>query len=72
MDESNIPELPSDELIWRVTSTRSRERFWNTGSRSVNEINAVLSVIGSSLIETQMYILFLNQAHRKIQPLFHL
>jgi len=49
MEQDNIPELPSDDLIWRVTSTRSREWFWNSGSRSFNEINAVLSVIGTSL-----------------------
>lgn len=51
MDQTNIPELPSDDLIWRVTSTRSRECFWSTGSLSVREINAVLSIIGSSLYD---------------------
>jgi SAM-dependent methyltransferase len=49
MNETNMPELPSEELIYRVTGKRSRKWFWNTGNLSVKEINNVLSVIGKSI-----------------------
>ncbi len=42
-------EVPKYDLICQVTGSPNREGFWKSGAQSVRNINAALSVIGTSL-----------------------
>jgi len=43
-----IPELPSDDLMFRVAGTSYPLWFWRSGKQSVDQISAVLSHVGKS------------------------
>lgn len=43
------PELPSEDLRWRVAGHRDADLFWETGQQSVDNINSMLAIIGTSI-----------------------
>jgi SAM-dependent methyltransferase len=49
MLDAQIPELPGDDLIFRVAGTDNREWFWKSGQKSVAGINSILSNFGKSI-----------------------
>ncbi len=46
--DEHIPELPGDDLMFRVAGTSYPLWFWRSGRTSIDQINAVLSHIGKS------------------------
>ncbi|MCC6194230.1 MAG: class I SAM-dependent methyltransferase [Burkholderiales bacterium] len=51
MAEATVPELPGDDLRWRVAGTAKREWFWESGGMSVANIGTMLSIIGTSFAD---------------------
>ena len=51
MDEEAVPELPGEDLRWRVAGTPKKDWFWKSGGMSVANINTMLSIIGTSFID---------------------
>ncbi|MEO8752589.1 MAG: class I SAM-dependent methyltransferase [Casimicrobiaceae bacterium] len=48
MDDAVIPELPGDDLRWRVAGTADAGWFWKSGGMSIENIGTMLSIIGKS------------------------
>jgi len=51
VDEEAVPELPGEDLRWRVAGTPKKDWFWKSGGMSVANINTMLSIIGTSFID---------------------
>jgi SAM-dependent methyltransferase len=51
MEEVQIPELPPEDLMFRVAGTPKRDWFWKSGGMSVANISAMLSIIGTSFAD---------------------
>ncbi|MFO1413943.1 MAG: class I SAM-dependent methyltransferase [Burkholderiales bacterium] len=44
----SLPELPNEDLRWRVAGHRDATQFWETGRQSVANINSMLAIVGTS------------------------
>lgn len=51
MDEAKVPELPGEDLRWRVAGTPKPDWFWKSGGMSVANIGTMLSIIGTSFAD---------------------
>ena len=51
LDTEPRPELPSEDLRWRVAGHRDAQVFWDTGAQSVANVNAMLSIVGKSITD---------------------
>jgi SAM-dependent methyltransferase len=48
MGDELVPELPGEDLRWRVAGTKKADWFWKSGGMSIANISAMLSIIGKS------------------------
>jgi SAM-dependent methyltransferase len=51
MNEVVVPELPGDDLRWRVAGHPDDVWFWKSGGMSVANIGTMLSIIGTSFAD---------------------
>ncbi|MEO8754981.1 MAG: class I SAM-dependent methyltransferase [Casimicrobiaceae bacterium] len=51
MGDELIPELPGEDLRWRVAGTEKADWFWKSGGMSIANISSMLSIIGKSFAD---------------------
>jgi SAM-dependent methyltransferase len=51
MDEALVPELPGEDLRFRVAGTTKIDWFWKSGGMSMANIGTMLSIIGTSFAD---------------------
>ena len=51
MVDELIPELPGEDLRWRVAGTPKGDWFWKSGGMSIANISTMLSIIGKSFAD---------------------
>jgi len=51
MDETQVPELPGNDLRWRVAGHPDEVWFWKSGGMSIGNIGTMLSIIGKSFTD---------------------
>jgi SAM-dependent methyltransferase len=51
MDEGAVPELPGDDLRWRVAGHPDPAWFWKSGAMSIANIRTMLKVAGTSFAD---------------------
>jgi SAM-dependent methyltransferase len=51
MNEGAVPELPGEDLRWRVAGHPDAGWFWKSGALSIANISTMLSIIGTSFAD---------------------
>lgn len=49
--ETPIPELPGEDLRWRVAGTQKADWFWKSGGMSVANISTMLAIAGTTFAD---------------------